>query len=177
MTRAFTQLAFSPAVKAAQAHYGAREHAERIERQAPARERLNDDLIAFIQAADSFFIGTASQEGWPHVQHRGGPAGFLKVLDGHTLAFADFAGNKQYITAGNLTENDRIFLFLIDYERGRRLKIWGRASVIDDDPALLESVSDPNYPAKVERVIRIGVLAWDLNCRQHFPKLVRARNS
>jgi uncharacterized protein len=177
MTRAFTQLAFSPAVKAAQTRYGAREHAERIERQAPSRDRLNDDLIAFIRATDSFFIGTASREGWPHVQHRGGPAGFLKVLDDHTLAFADFAGNKQYITAGNLTENERVALFLIDYERGRRLKIWGRAAVIDNDPALLERVSDPNYPAKVERVIRIDVLAWDLNCRQHFPKLVRARSA
>ena len=94
----------------------------------PARDRLNEDLVAFIAAADSFFIGTASDEGWPHVQHRGGPAGFLKVLDDRTLAFADFAGNKHYITAGNLSENDKVLLFLIDYERGRRLKIWGRAT-------------------------------------------------
>jgi predicted pyridoxine 5'-phosphate oxidase superfamily flavin-nucleotide-binding protein len=176
MTRAFTQLAFSPAVKSAQARYGARENAERIESLAPARDRLNDDLIAFIEMADSFFIGTASREGWPHVQHRGGPVGFLKVLDDRTLAFADFAGNQQYITTGNLAENDRVLLFMIDYERGRRLKIWGRATVIDDDAALFERVSDSNYPAKVERVIRIDVLAWDLNCRQHFPKLVHARN-
>jgi predicted pyridoxine 5'-phosphate oxidase superfamily flavin-nucleotide-binding protein len=176
MTRAFTQLAFSPAVKTAQARYGAREHAQRIEHQAPARDRLNGDLAAFTEAADSFFIGTASRDGWPHVQHRGGSAGFLKVLDDHTLAFGDFDGNKQYVTAGNLAENDRVILFLIDYERGRRLKIWGRATVIDDDPALLARVSDPHYPTKVERVIRIDVLAWDLNCRQHFPKLLRARN-
>jgi len=173
MTRAFTQLAFSPAVKAAQARYGARQHGERIERQEPPRDRLNDDLMAFIAAADSFFIATASRDGWPHVQHRGGPAGFLKVLDDRTLAFADFSGNKHYITAGNLSENDRVMLFLIDYERGRRLKIWGRAAVIDNDPTLVDRVRDPSYPAKVERVIRVEVLAWDLNCRQHFPKLIR----
>lgn len=175
MSRAFTQLAFSPAVKAAQARYGSRELGERVENAEPARDRLNGDLIAFIEAADSFFIATASRDGWPHVQHRGGPAGFLKVLGDSTLAFADFSGNKQYITVGNIAENDRVILFLIDYERGRRLKIWGRAKIIDDDPALLERVRDPAYPATVERVIRIGVEAWDLNCRQHFPKLARVR--
>jgi uncharacterized protein len=177
MPRAFTQLAFSPAVKAVQARYGAREHGERLERTEPARNRLNGDLTEFIAATDSFFIGTASRDGWPHVQHRGGPAGFLKVLDDRTLAFADFSGNKQYITVGNLAENERVMLFLIDYERGRRLKIWGRATVIDDDPALFRNVSNPDYPAQVERVIRIDVEAWDLNCRQHFPKLYRARSS
>jgi predicted pyridoxine 5'-phosphate oxidase superfamily flavin-nucleotide-binding protein len=174
MTRAFTQLSFSPAVKAAQARFGAREHALRLEQRQPANDRLNGDLTAFIAGADSFFIGTANSEGWPHVQHRGGPPGFLKVLDDRTLAFADYAGNKQYITVGNLSENDRVFLFLIDYERGRRLKIWGRGTVVDDDPALLQRVSDPDYPARIERAIRVDVLAFDLNCRQHFPKLVRA---
>jgi predicted pyridoxine 5'-phosphate oxidase superfamily flavin-nucleotide-binding protein len=177
MPRTFTRLAFSPAVKAAQERYGAREHGERLERHDSARDRLNDDLIAFIAGTDSFFIGTASRDGWPHVQHRGGPPGFLKVLDDRTLAFADFAGNRQYITVGNLTENDRVLLFLIDYERGRRLKIWGRARVVDDDPAFIARVSDAGYPAKIERVIRIDVLAWDLNCRQHFPKLVRERGA
>lgn len=177
MTRAFTRLAFSPAVKAAQARYGARQHGERLERQDPARDRLNADLIGYIASADSFFIGTANSDGWPHVQHRGGPPGFLKVFDERTLAFADYAGNKHYITAGNLSENNRVMLFIIDYERGRRLKIWGRAAVIDDDPALFRQVSDPDYPAAVERVIRIEVQAWDLNCRQHFPKLARVRNA
>ncbi len=174
MSRAFAQLAFSDAVKAAQSRYGARELGERVEARDPPRNSLNDDLIAFIAGADSFFIGTASRDGWPHVQHRGGPPGFLKVLDGHTLAFADFAGNKQYITVGNLSENDRVLLFIIDYARGRRLKIWGRATVIDHDPALLEKVRDPEYKAAIERIIRIDVLAWDLNCHQHFPKLVHA---
>jgi len=176
MPRAFTQLAFSPAVKATQARYGTREHGARIEAMAPARDRLNGDLMSFIASADSFFIGTANREGWPHVQHRGGPAGFLKVLDDRTLAFADFAGNRQYITTGNLSENDRVFLFLIDYERGRRLKIWGRATVLNDATALFAQVSDPDYPAVVERIIRIAVEAWDLNCRQHFPKLLREQN-
>ena len=172
MTRAFTRLAFSASVKAAQTRYGAREHGARLEAAEPARDRLNDDLVAFLAGTDSFFIGTASRDGTPHVQHRGGPRGFLKVLDRQTLAFADFAGNKQYITVGNLGENDRVMLFVIDYELGRRLKIWGRAEVVDDDPALLAQVRDADYPASVERVIRIDVLAWDLNCRQHFPKLV-----
>ncbi|HTV37061.1 MAG TPA: pyridoxamine 5'-phosphate oxidase family protein [Xanthobacteraceae bacterium] len=174
MSRAFTRLAFSPAVKAAQARYGARAYGEHLEQREPSRDRLNDDLAAFIATTDSFFISSANSDGWPHVQHRGGPAGFLKVLDERTLAFADYSGNKHYITIGNLTENDRVMLFLIDYERGRRLKIWGRATIVDDDPVLLQRVSDPDYPAKVERVVRIVVEAWDLNCRQHFPKLVRA---
>jgi len=175
MTRAFTQLSFSPAVKAAQASYGARDHGLRLEQKEPANDRLTDDLMKFIAGADSFFIATASRDGWPHVQHRGGPAGFLKILDDRTLAFADYAGNKQYITVGNLSENDRVLLFLIDYERGRRLKVWGRSRAIDDDPILLGRVRDPDYPAKAERVIRIDVMAFDLNCRQHFPKLVRER--
>lgn len=175
MTRAFTALSFSPAVKAAQQRYGAREHGERIERKEPANDRLNDDLAAFLSGADSFFIGTASREGWPHVQHRGGPAGFLKALDDRTLAFADYAGNKQYITVGNLTENDRVLLFVIDYERGRRLKLWGRAEVVHDDPALFRRVHDPAYPAQPERVVLIHLLAWDLNCRRHFPRLLHER--
>jgi predicted pyridoxine 5'-phosphate oxidase superfamily flavin-nucleotide-binding protein len=175
MARAFTEVAFSAAVKAAQVRYGAREHAQRLEQSGSANDRLNGDLAAFIADADSFFIGTASRDGWPHVQHRGGPRGFLKVLDERTLAFADYAGNRQYITVGNLGENDRVILFLIDYERGRRLKIWGRAAVIDDDAVLLARVRDADYPARVERVIRIDVIAWDLNCRQHFPKLLRER--
>jgi predicted pyridoxine 5'-phosphate oxidase superfamily flavin-nucleotide-binding protein len=173
MTRTFTQFAFSPSVKATQDRYGAREYAERLEQKEPANDRLNADLIDFIGTADSFFIATANQEGWPHVQHRGGRAGFLKVLDDRTVAFADFSGNKHYITVGNLSENDRVLLFLIDYERKRRLKIWGRAAVIDNDPILNQRFSDPDYPAVVERIIRIDLKAWDLNCKQHLPDLIR----
>lgn len=177
MARAFTALAFSSAVKAAQARSGAREHALRTEQREPANDRLTPDLAAFIAAADSFFIATASREGWPYMQHRGGPAGFLKVLDDRTLAFADYAGNKQYITVGNLSENDRVLLFLIDYERGRRLKLWGRARVVDGDSALLSRVADADYPAKAERAILFDVMAWDLNCRQHLPGLLRKRGA
>ena len=173
MTRAFTAFAFSPAVKSAQARYGMREHGARLERKEPANDRLPPDLLHFIAGTDSFFIATASRDGWPYMQHRGGPPGFLKTLDDRTLAFADYGGNRQLITVGNLSENDRVMLFIIDYERGRRLKIWGRAGVIDD-PALVERLSDPDYPAEVERAIRVEMLAFDLNCRQHFPKLVRA---
>lgn len=173
MGRAFTRLAFSRAVKAAQARYGARAHGARLEAAAGARDRLDDDIVAFVAGVDSFFVGTASSAGIPHVQHRGGPAGFLKVIDRQTLAFADYAGNRQYITVGNLSENDQVMLLLIDYETGRRLKIWGRAAAFDADPALLAQVTDADYPAAVERVIRVEVLAFDLNCRQHIPKLVR----
>jgi len=174
MSRAFARLAFSPAVKAAQARHGVRDHGRRLELSEPANDRLNPDLMAFIAAADSFFIATASREGWPHVQHRGGPPGVLKVLDDRTLAFANYAGNRQYITVGNLSENDRVMVFIVDYERGRRLKLWGRATVVDDDKELLAHVVDGDYRARVEAVIRIDVEAWDLNCRQHLPRLVRA---
>jgi uncharacterized protein len=171
--RAFAALAFTPAVKAAQSRYGGRAVGLRIENDPRRNDRLNDDLKAFIASADSFFIGTASREGWPHLQHRGGPAGFVKVFDEQTLAFADYAGNRQYITIGNLSENDRVLLFFIDYELGRRLKIWARAEVIDNDPELLHRVFDRDYRARPERVIRLRILAWDLNCDQHFPNLVR----
>lgn len=174
MTRAFTRVAFSPAVKAAQEALGAREFNARTEDREPARDTLNEDLIDYIQGADSAFLATASSEGWPYVQHRGGPPGFIRVLDERTLAFADYGGNSQYITVGNLSENDRAMLFIIDYERGRRLKLWGRATVVENDPMLLLRVLDRDYRARVERVIRFDIEAWDLNCRQHFPKLVRA---
>jgi predicted pyridoxine 5'-phosphate oxidase superfamily flavin-nucleotide-binding protein len=172
MARAFTQLAFSSAVKAAQVRYGAREVGERLEQKDHPRDRLNDDLLAFVGAVDNFFIGTASTGGWPTCR----TAVDRRASSRCTLAFADYAGNRQYITVGNLSENDRVMLLIIDYERGRRLKIWGRATVIDDR-AVFARVADPDYPAKVERIVRIDVQAWDLNCRQHFPKLIRERSS
>lgn len=173
MTRAFTRVAFSPAVKAAQEALGVRAFNARTESREPARDVLNEDLIDYIRGADSAFLATASLTGWPYVQHRGGPPGFIRVLDEKTLAFADYMGNRQYITVGNLSENDRAMLFIIDYARGRRLKLWGRARV-DGDPALLPRVLDRDYRAQVERAIRFDIEAWDLNCRQHFPPLVRA---
>jgi len=168
--RAFTWLAFTQSVRQAQMRNGTREFCAKLERRAPPNDALPDELIAEISRANSFLIGTASREGWPHVQHRGGPPGFLRVLDPRTLAFADFRGNKQYITVGNLAENERVFLFLIDYSRRTRVKIWGRAAVVSDGE-LERLLSNPGYPAEVERIIRIKVEAWDRNCQQHIPQL------
>jgi predicted pyridoxine 5'-phosphate oxidase superfamily flavin-nucleotide-binding protein len=177
MTRAFTRLAFTPSVRAVQSRLGTREHNERAAARPPERIDLPEGMQARLRAANSIIIGTASLEGWPHLQHRGGPRGFIRVLDPRHLAFADYSGNRQYITAGNLAENDRILLLLIDYAERTRLKIWGRAEVVEDDPGLLETVRDPDYPARVERVIRIAVEAWDTNCSSHIPHLLPAGDS
>jgi predicted pyridoxine 5'-phosphate oxidase superfamily flavin-nucleotide-binding protein len=174
MARAFTTLAFSPAVRAAQAHNGSRERMEKLATREPERAVLSDEMQDRLRRANSIIVGTASRDGWPHVQHRGGPRGFIKVLAPDELAFADFSGNRQYITIGNLADNDRMFLLLLDNAERTRLKIWGRGTVIDDDPALLEQVRDPDYPARAERVIRMHVEAWDTNCDSHIPHLVPA---
>jgi predicted pyridoxine 5'-phosphate oxidase superfamily flavin-nucleotide-binding protein len=117
---------------------------------------------------DMFYLGTASAEGQPYIQYRGGPPGFLKVLDDRTLAFADFGGNRQYITLGNLSENPRAFIFLMDYANRRRVKLWGTARVVEDDDKLLERLSDLEYPGEVERALVFTVEAWDINCPQHI---------
>ena len=166
--RAFTTIAFTDAVKAMQEWKGAREANEFVAAREPANDSLTEDIIDFIAERDSFYLGTASLDGWPYIQHRGGLRGFLKVLDKRTLAFADFAGNRQYISAGNLSENDKVILFLMDYRARRRLKIWGQAELIDDDPALSARCALADYPGKIERVIRVKVLAWDFNCHQHI---------
>lgn len=140
-----------------------------MERRRPVRvAEITEELAAFIAARDSFYLGTASVEGQPYIQHRGGPRGFLKVLDERRLAFADYAGNRQYITLGNLSENPRAFIFLMDYRRRRRIKLWGRAEVVEHDAELLELVTDPNYAALPERVLVFTVERWDLNCRRHI---------
>ena len=131
---------------------------------------VTDELAAFIATRDSFYLATATSEGRPYIQHRGGPAGFLKLLDEHTLAFADFSGNKQYISMGNLAENDQAFLFLMDYENRHRIKIWGRAKFVEDDPELLARVTDPEYPGRAQRVLVFHVEAWDVNCPQHITR-------
>jgi predicted pyridoxine 5'-phosphate oxidase superfamily flavin-nucleotide-binding protein len=172
MTRAFTTLAFSPSVRAVQSRLGSRERMEKLAVREPDRATLPDEMQDRLRRANSIIIGTASLEGWPHLQHRGGPPGFIKVLAPDLLAFADYRGNRQYITVGNLAENDRMFLLLLDYAARTRLKIWGRGAAIDDDPALLEQVRDADYPAQVERVIRMRVEAWDTNCDSHIPRLV-----
>ena len=168
MTSHTSDVAFSPAVKAAQSRLGSRGGYARMEEKGGWRDTITDELADFIAERDSFYIATASADGQPYIQHRGGPPGFLKVLDERTLGFADFAGNRQYISLGNLSENDRAQLFLMDYAGRRRIKIWGRARVVEDDPALLERLIDPGYEARPERAFVLDVEAWDVNCPQHI---------
>ncbi len=174
MTGAFTHLACTASVRAAQQRNGARDHSERRAQRPPERDALPEEMQAGIANANSVIIGTASIEGWLHLQHRGGPRGFVKLRGPRPLAFAGYAGNRQYVTIGNLAENDRIFLLLIDHTERTRLKIWGRGRVIEDDPALREQVRDTDYPARVERVIHIDAEACDTNCSSHIPRLMPA---
>ena len=131
-------------------------------------DRVTPELAAFIAEQDTAFLGTVSAEGAPYIQHRGGPKGFIKVVDEKSLGFADYRGNRQYITLGNLSENDRAFLFLIDFSRRQRIKMWGRARVVEDDDALIEKLFDHGYKARPERVILFTVEAWNANCSQHI---------
>ncbi len=155
---------FSPAVKAEQARLGSRASFEDRDWQT----EITDDLRQFLAAIDTFFFATASADGRPYIQHRGGPAGFLKPIGSHMLAFADFAGNRQYITLGHLKENDRAHIFIPHFATQQRLKLWGRARVIEDDLALMERLIDPSYKAKPQRAIAFRIEAWDINCRQHI---------
>ena len=168
MTSHTSDVAFSAAVKAAQSRLGSRGGYARMEQKGGWRDTITDELAAFIAERDSFYIATASADGQPYIQHRGGPKGFLKVLGERTLGFADFSGNRQYISLGNLSENDRAQLFLMDYANRQRIKIWGRARVVEDDPALLERLIDPGYKARPERAFIFEVEAWDVNCPQHI---------
>lgn len=166
--RPVSDIAFTPAVKAVQERLGSRKSYARVEDGAGWSSEVTDELAAFIAGRDSFYLGTASADGQPYIQHRGGPPGFLKVLDPGTLAIADFSGNRQYISMGNLSENDRVFLFLMDYPNRRRVKIWGRAEFVEDDADLLARVVDADYGARPERALVIHVEAWDVNCPQHI---------
>ncbi len=169
MTRGYSSdVAFTPAVKAMQEKLGSRAGYARMEKMGGWKTSVTADLAGFLAQRDSVYLATASAEGQPYIQHRGGPKGFLKVIDERTLGFADFGGNRQYISLGNLSENDRAQLFLIDYANRRRVKVWGRARVIEDDPFLLERLADPGYPGKPERAILFTVEAWDVNCPQHI---------
>ncbi len=168
MTGHTSDVAFSPAVKAAQSRLGSRGGYARMEQKGGWRDTITPELAQFIAQRDSFYIATASADGQPYIQHRGGPKGFLKVLGERTLGFADFAGNRQYISLGNLSENDRAQLFLMDYAGRRRIKVWGRARVVEDDPALIERLMDPDYKARPERAFVFEVEAWDVNCPQHI---------
>jgi uncharacterized protein len=169
MPRKFTQIAFTPEVKAAQAARGSREIYARFEQNGLENDSVTPEIEEFIAQLDGFYLGTVGSNGYPYIQFRGGPPGFLKVLDDKTLGFADFKGNIQYVTVGNLSHNDKAFLFLMDYRHRRRLKIWGRAKYVEGDSALLDRLKLPNYDAEVERAILFEIEAWNWNCPQHIP--------
>jgi predicted pyridoxine 5'-phosphate oxidase superfamily flavin-nucleotide-binding protein len=168
MARKFAEIAFTPAVKAMQDYYGSRETYERFVANGPANDTLIPEIAEFIEARDSFYLGTVGETGWPYIQFRGGPPGFLRVINDKMLGFADFAGNNQFLSVGNLSQNDRVFLFLMDYRHRRRIKVWGRAKVLEDTDCI-EKLKVPDYPTPVDRAILIYVEAWDRNCPQHIP--------
>src|SRR6202158_4657140 len=165
-----SDVAFSPAVKAIQTRKGSRKAYADVEERGGWRSEIDENLAAVLAEANSLSVATASADGQPYVQHRGGPKGFVKVLDKNTLAFADYRGNRQYITQGNLSENPKANIFLIDYAHRRRVKIWGEARVGDDDPALLKSLMPQGYRARPEQVVLFKISAWDTNCPQHIPQ-------
>jgi predicted pyridoxine 5'-phosphate oxidase superfamily flavin-nucleotide-binding protein len=166
-----SDIVFTPTVKALQQARGSRHAYARMEEGRGWQAAIGDDVRGFIEAQTSVFLATASGEGQPYIQHRGGPAGFLRVLDEHTIAFADFSGNRQFVTTGNLADNPKAQLFLMDYAHRQRLKIWGEARV-ETDPALVERLMPPGYKARAEQAIVFTVKAWDANCPQHIPQLV-----
>lgn len=165
-----SDVAFTPTVKAMQAKHGSRAAYARMETGDGWETTITPDLAGFIAAQTSVFLGTANASGQPYIQHRGGPAGFLRVLDDKTLGFADVRGNRQFITLGNLAENPKAHLFLIDYAHRQRVKIWGEARVVEDDPALLEKLMPAGQRSRAERAILFTVTAWDANCPQHIPQ-------
>jgi predicted pyridoxine 5'-phosphate oxidase superfamily flavin-nucleotide-binding protein len=164
-----SDIAFTPAVKAIQARKGSRRIYERMEKHGSWPSAITPDLKAFIEDQRSVFLASANKDGQPTIQHRGGPAGFLKVLDEGTLAFVDFVGNRQYITLGNLSENPKACLLLIDYTQRRRAKLWGEARVVENNDQLVGSLMPVAYKARPEQVIVFAVSAWDYNCPQHIP--------
>jgi uncharacterized protein len=169
-----SDVAFTPTVKAVQARKGSRASYRRLEEKGGWQSRITPELADFIQSQTSIFLATANAEGQPYIQHRGGPAGFLRVLDHKTIGFADFAGNRQYITQGNLADNPKAHLFLIDYAHEQRLKIWGEARVVENDDALTAQLMPQGYRARPEQVILFSVSAWDANCPQHIPQRFEA---
>lgn len=170
MARAFAEIAFTDSVKAAQTRYGSRKAYVKFDFDENRRDRLSEHEIAFLAERDSFYMGSVGENGWPYVQHRGGPTGFLKVLNEKIIGFADFRGNKQYISVGNLNADDRVSLFFMDYPNRRRLKLWARARIVhrDDDSELVARLEVTAYPARVERGIIMTIEAVDWNCSQHI---------
>jgi len=170
-----SDLAFTPAVKAIQQRKGSRHGYARMEQGRGWITTVTPELSGFLAELDMFYLGTASAQGQPYIQYRGGSPGFLKVIDDRTLGFADFGGNRQYITLGNLSENPKAFIFLMDYANRQRVKLWGTAKVIENDPELQEKLRDTSYPGEVERAILFTVEAWDVNCSQHIHQRFSAR--
>ena len=169
-----SDVAFTPSVKTAQARKGSRRSYQRMEENGSWPSRITPDLAGFIEAQTSVFLATATAAGQPYVQHRGGPPGFLRVLDDKTIGFVDFAGNRQYITQGNLAENPKAHLFLIDYAQRRRVKIWGEARYFEGDTELRNKLTPQGFKARPEAVILFTVSAWDANCPKHIPQRVEA---
>jgi uncharacterized protein len=176
MTRPSSDIAFTPTVKAIQAERGSRAGYAKMEVKGGWRTAISADLVGFLGEVRSFYLATGNAEGQPYVQHRGGPPGFLRVIDEHTLGFADYKGNRQYITTGNLADNPRAFIFVMDYAHRRRIKLWGRARVVADDPALLARLWPEGYEARPEQIILFEVEAWDTNCPQHIPQMFHAED-
>jgi len=180
MTHQFAELAFTPAVQAFQEQMGSRRAYAKAEGGPVQHDRLGKAEMAFIRARDSFYMATVSETGWPYIQHRGGPAGFVRVLDEKTLGFSDYRGNRQYISLGNLSRNDRVALFFMDYPHQARLKLLGRARAVelDEEPELAARLAIPDYKAKVERYFLISIEAFDWNCTQHItPRFTAAEVS
>ncbi|HOZ64508.1 MAG TPA: pyridoxamine 5'-phosphate oxidase family protein [Burkholderiaceae bacterium] len=164
-----SDIAFTPAVKSIQTRKGSRHAYSRMEEGGSWETRISADLASFIAEQTSVFLATVNAQGQPYIQHRGGPAGFLQVIDDRTLGFVDYAGNRQYISSGNLAESPKAHLFLMDYSRRQRVKIWGNARVVEGDAALIQQLMPPEYKARAEHAIIFDVLAWDANCPQHIP--------
>ena len=165
-----SDVAFTPAVKAVQSRKGSRDAYAEAEQNGAWRTEVDERLAATLAETNSFYFATATADGQPYIQHRGGPKGFVRILDKKTLAFADYVGNRQYVTQGNLSENPKAYMFLMDYTHRRRIKIWGEARVVDDDPALMRSLMPQGYRARPEQVILFRIAAWDTNCPQHIPQ-------
>jgi hypothetical protein len=177
MTHRSSEILFTDSVKQAQDRYGSREQMERLQQHGPANDTLTGAERDFIEARDGFYLATVSESGWPYLQFRGGPAGFVRVLDGKTLGYADFRGNRQYVSTGNLAHDDRAALFFMDYANRARLKLFGHARIIDaaEQPDLAARLAVPGYPARVERAVLITVESYDWNCHQHItPRFTEA---
>ncbi len=170
-----SDVAFTASVKAEQTRRGSREAYAKLEARGGFRTEIDDDLLAFLAEVDTAYLATASAEGQPYAQHRGGPKGFIRALGPRTLAFVDFAGNRQYVTTGNLAENDKAFLFLMDYAHRRRIKLWGRARAVTD-AELMSTLTPLGYKARPEQAIVFEVSAWDVNCPQHIPQKFAAED-